>query len=74
MARPKFFRSPEYCEYLRLLARLHDLIAAVSDESPEGERLRDQLDVCSEHFTDDEIASLSGLSGDLYSLTELPVA
>ena len=74
MARPKFFRSPEYCEYFRLLARLHGLIAAANDESPEGDRLRDQLDVCSEHFTDDEIASLSGLSGDLYSLTELPVA
>lgn len=61
---PQFFRSPEYCEYVRLLARLYDLIAANADESLAGDQLRDQLDACSEHFTDEEIASLSGFAAD----------
>lgn len=29
--------------------------------------------VCSENFSDDEIASLNGISGDMYSLTEPPI-
>jgi len=68
----KFFGRPEYCEYIRLLVRLHDLIADGTDELPDGERLRDGMDECSEDFTDDEVASLNGISADFYSLREKP--
>lgn len=73
MPRAMFFKKPEYCEYIRLLAKLHDLIAVEQDEGSEGELLRGQMDVCSENFSDDEIASLNGISGDMYSLTEPPI-
>lgn len=65
-----FFDQADYCEYVRLLARLHDLIADGDDEGAEGERLRDEMDSCSEHFSDEEIASLNGISADLYSFIE----
>ena len=65
-----FFNKSNFREYVRLLGRLHDLIAHGQDEGPEGETLREQMDVCSRDFSDDEIARLNGISADLYSLTE----
>lgn len=70
MSKGMFFERADYCEYVRLLAGLHVLIAVGQDEGPDGERLRDEMDACSEHFSDEEIASLNGISADLYSLME----
>lgn len=70
MAKGMFFDRGEYRDYIRLLARLHSLIASDQDEGPEGEQIRGQLDAYSEHFSDEEIASLSGISADLHSLSE----
>lgn len=70
MINSRFFQKPEYCEYVRLLSRLHGLISTGTDENAAGDKLRDQMDVCSEEFTDDEIDSLHGISSDLYSLSE----
>ncbi|MEX0727847.1 MAG: hypothetical protein WEB58_02630 [Planctomycetaceae bacterium] len=69
MLRPAFFKNPEYCEYVRLLVRLHDLIIQKKDESEEGDRLRDEMDLCSKDFTDEEVVSLNGISGDIYFLS-----
>lgn len=68
-----FFDRDDYREYVRLLAQLHRMIAASQDEGSEAERLRERMDACSGRFNDEEIASLNGISGDLYSLTA-PVA
>jgi hypothetical protein len=70
MSTAMFFERSEFREYVRLLAILHDLIASGRDEEPVGELLRDQMEALSGHFSDGEIASLNGISGDLYSLTE----
>ena len=74
MSKPRFFKNPEYCEYVRLLVRLHDLISGGEDEGPIGERLRDQMDVCSVGFSDEEVATLGGLSGDLCSIADRGLA
>lgn len=65
----KFFKRAEYREYVRLLVRLHASIADACDEGSEGERLRDEMDTCGRDLSDDEVASLHGISGDMYSLT-----
>lgn len=70
----KFFKRAEYCEYVRLLARLHDLIACGRDEGPDGEGLFEEMEACGRDLADDEIASLNGISGDMYSLAEPAVA
>lgn len=69
MIRPKFFENPAFCEYVRQLVRLHDLIVQATDESPEGDLLRDEMDLTSEDFTDDEILAVNGIAGDIYFLT-----
>jgi hypothetical protein len=70
MSQTTFFDRADYREYIRLLAELHGLIVSGQDEASEGERLREQMDASSEHFSDAEIASLHGISADLYSLAE----
>ena len=70
MLRGTFFENPAYCQYARLLAHLHDLIVAGRDDEREGDELRAKMDVCGEGLTDNEVFSLQGLSGDLYSLHE----
>lgn len=68
MARARFFRNPNYAEYVRLLARLQELIAQGRDEGQDGDTLRERLDEAGAEFSDEEIVSLHGLSADYCSV------
>jgi tetratricopeptide (TPR) repeat protein len=65
-----FFRNSDFLEYARLLSELHRLIRQGTDESPEGEALRDRMDGSGSRLSSDEVASLNGISADFYSLAE----
>ncbi len=70
MIAPSYFRNPEFCEYVRLLVRLHEFISENTDETTHAELLRERMDLCSENLSDDEVRILSGIAGDVYSLHE----
>jgi hypothetical protein len=53
-----------------LIRRLHDLIARAADESPEGDAVREEMDLLWPQLQPDEVRLLSGLSADLYSFTD----
>jgi hypothetical protein len=75
MANAKFFDNPDFLQYVRLLHELHAAIREGKDESAEGERIRDQMDEPTSRLSSDEIDSVHGISGDLYSITDpLPTA
>ena len=64
--------SDVYRQYARLLARLHALIRADADDSPEGDSIRDEMDVHWRKLDPEEIERLSLLSLDLYAISEAP--
>ncbi len=65
-------QNPDYSNYVRLLFDLHRAIMEGWDESEKGEVLRDRMDEPGSRLSGDEIASLSGISADFYSLTGSP--
>lgn len=60
--------------YQQLLIELHKLIAEQNDEGPQGDDVRDQMDLPWRRMTPDELYLVRGLSEDLYSITESPVS
>jgi hypothetical protein len=68
MNQETFFNNPHFLQYVRLLSELHQLIREGTDETPEGEALRDRLDDPGSRLSSDEIVSVNGISADFYSL------
>jgi tetratricopeptide (TPR) repeat protein len=62
--------SPSYLAVLRGVRELHRLTIEGRDESPEADAIRDATDAPWEALTDAERKRVSGLSEDLYSISE----
>lgn len=72
MSHQNFFCNRDYIEYVRLLFELHRAISEGWDETEAGEALRDRLDEPGDRLSSDEIASVSAIAADFYSLTDAP--
>jgi hypothetical protein len=72
MLEHRFFHNPDYVDYIRLLFDLHVALAEGWDETDDGEALRERMERPGSGLSSDEIASLSGISADFYSLTDQP--
>jgi tetratricopeptide (TPR) repeat protein len=70
MVEKPFTISVPYTQYARGLARLHELIAANLDDSPEGDAVRGYLDGPWRLLTSTEKKRIDGLAEDLYSLSD----
>ena len=62
--------SPAYLAYVQGVRELHRLAVAGLDESPEADAVRDATDLPWESLTEIEKKRVSGLSEDLYSISE----
>ena len=62
--------SPAYLAYVQGVHELHRLAVAGLDESPEADAVRDAMDLPWESLTELEKKRASGLSEDLYSISE----
>jgi hypothetical protein len=56
MSEGKFFDNPDFVAYVRSLRDLHAAIRAGTDESEQGERIRDQMDDPGSRLSPDEIS------------------
>jgi hypothetical protein len=72
MANSQFFDNPDFLKYVRLLKVLHDAIRRGSDESEEGEGIREQMDDPGSQLSPAEISGVNGISADFYSLIDEP--
>lgn len=72
MTRRPFPTTPAYLQSLRGLHRLHALTVAGLSQSPEADALRDSLEGPWYALSEAEQQRISGLSEDLYSLSEPP--
>jgi tetratricopeptide (TPR) repeat protein len=72
MTMQRFFDNPYFRQYVRLLHQLHQMIRQGVDETPEGEALRDRMDVPAEHLDPEEIDCVNGISADFYTLSDHP--
>ncbi len=70
MVRKLLLRSPAYVDTIRGLLRLHYLTENGQDESPEADALRDRLEPLWHDLTDLEKKRITGLSEDLYSISD----
>ncbi len=70
----QFFQNPDFVAYVRMLHQLHGAIREGWDETDKGEALRDRMDEPWHNFSGDEVASLSGISADLDSLSGPPAS
>jgi hypothetical protein len=70
MSKKAFLASPHYLESIRGLHRLHELAVHQGEDSPEAAVVRDRLELPWRQLSDVERSRISGLSEDLYSLTE----
>ena len=70
MREGRFFDNQDYVEYVRLLFDLHRAISEGWDETQSGEALRERMDEPGSRLSSDEIASVSGIAADFYSLTD----
>src|SRR3954451_10827028 len=68
MNRTTYFNNPDFLQYVRLLSELHLLIRGGTDETPEGEALRDRMDDPGSRLSSDEIVAVNGISADFYSV------
>ena len=68
----RFFDNPHFRAYVRLLFQLHRMIRVGTDETAEGEELRDQMDGPADHLDQDEIDCVKGISADFYTLSDPP--
>lgn len=57
--------TPAFTKYCQLFCHLQSLIASGQDETPEGEALRDDMDVLWQQLTSDELDHLDALTFDL---------
>jgi hypothetical protein len=73
MTTQRFFSNPSFLTYARLLRRLHQMIREGTDETEEGELLREQMDEPAEHLTLEEVECLNAISADFYTLGGSPV-
>jgi predicted RNase H-like HicB family nuclease len=72
MIRQRFRSDPHYLESVRGLHRLHALAVAEREDTPEADAVRDALSGPWLHLTEAEKARITGLSEDLYSISEPP--
>ena len=63
--------STSYLATVRGLRELHELTATGRLDSPEADAVRDATDAPWEALTEEEKRRISGLSEDLYSITDL---
>jgi tetratricopeptide (TPR) repeat protein len=72
MAKRPFSTRPSYVQYIQALRRLHELIAADQDDTPEGDAVRDGMDGPWYELSEAEQNRINGLSEDLYSISDPP--
>ena len=70
MDAPRFFQNPAFNEYVRLLAQQHRLIREGRDESPEGERLANAMDVPGSLLSREEVEEAQAISADFYQFSQ----
>jgi hypothetical protein len=63
-------RSPAYMESIRGVARLHELIENGEGDSPEADAVRDRMEQPWHGLTAVEKQRITGLSEDLYSVSD----
>jgi len=68
MRSKQFFANPHFLNYARLLRELHQLIRAGTDETEQGEALRERMDQPAEHLSPEEVDCLNAISADFYTL------
>ena len=72
MARQPLAMSPNYGAFVRGIRELHRLTVLGKDELPEADVVRDAMDAPWEALSEAERKRASGLSGDLYSISDPP--
>jgi hypothetical protein len=72
MLEDRFFHNPHYIDYVRLLFDLHKAISEGWDETESGEALRGRMDEPGSWLSSDEVASVSGIAADFYSMVDAP--
>jgi hypothetical protein len=72
MVRRPFSTRPAYVQSIRGLIRLHALTLSGKDDSPESDTVRDSLERPWGDLSEVEKKRVTGLSEDLYSLSERP--
>lgn len=72
MAPSRFAPSPAYLAVAQGIRELHQLTLEGRDESPEADRVRDAIDGPWEKLSEVERKLISGLSEDLYSISDAP--
>src|SRR5262249_42561608 len=72
MARRPFPSSPNYLQSIQGLHRLHALAVSGKDETPEAEAVRASLERPWSGLSEAEKRRITGLSEDLYSISEPP--
>jgi tetratricopeptide (TPR) repeat protein len=70
MTRQPFAMSPHYLAVVHGARELHRLTLVAQDESPEADAIRDAIDGPWEALTEVERERVSGLSEDLYSISD----
>src|SRR3954454_14560133 len=70
MTRHPLPMSPNYLAVLRGVRELHQLTVEGRDESPEADAIRDSTDTSWEALTEAERKRVSGISEDLYSISD----
>ena len=61
----RFLHNPGLLDYVRKLVKLDEMIRAGTDETPEGEELRDSMDKPWYMLDDEELSELRAISADL---------
>ena len=72
MAMQPFSNRPAYVESIRGLLRLHEMTESGKDDSPEADAIRDTLERPWLELSEIEKHRITGLSEDLYSITDAP--
>jgi hypothetical protein len=70
MSKRPFSTSPSYVQSIEGLLRLHELTLKGEDESPEADAIRDSLERPWRDLSEIERTRITGLSEDLYSISE----
>ncbi len=70
MVKQPFSTRPAYIQSIRGLLRLHAMAEAGDDESPDAQAIRDSLERPWHDLSDVERARITGLSEDLYAISE----
>ena len=73
MTTKRFFGNPQFLTYARLLRKLHQLIREGTDETKEGESLRNLMDEPGEYLTHDLATGRADDVADEQDLQRHPV-